>query len=57
MGRLWISDCESIQGHFALDDPVPMHSQDHFSGAIILPCHPKWQPKYLTIQRDVVWLC
>ena len=27
------------------------------SGAIILPCHPKWQPKYLTIQRDIVWLC
>ena len=33
MGRLWISDRESIQGHFALMHlvhPVPMDSQDHF---------------------------
>ena len=30
MGRSWISDRESIQGHFALINPVPMDSQDHF---------------------------
>ena len=30
MGRLGISDRESIQGHFALVHPVPMDSQDHF---------------------------
>ena len=30
MGRSWISDRESIQGHFALMHPVPMDSQDHF---------------------------
>ena len=30
MRRSWISDCESIQGHFALVHPVPMDSQDHF---------------------------
>ena len=30
MGRSWISDRESIQGHFALVHPVPMDSQDHF---------------------------
>ena len=30
MGRLWISDHESTQGHFALVHPVPMDSQDHF---------------------------
>ena len=30
MGRLWISDRESIQGHFALVHPDPMDSQDHF---------------------------
>ena len=28
MGRSWISDRESIQGHFALVHPVPMDSQD-----------------------------
>ena len=31
MGRSWISDHESIQGHFALVHPVPMDSQDQFS--------------------------
>ena len=30
MGRSWISDPESIQGHFSLVHPVPMDSQDHF---------------------------
>ena len=30
MGRSWISDRESIQGHIALVHPVPMDSQDHF---------------------------
>ena len=30
MGTPWISDHESIQGHFALVHPVPMDSQDHF---------------------------
>ena len=30
MGRLWISDRESIQGHVPLVHPVPMDSQDHF---------------------------
>ena len=30
MGRLWISDHQSIQGHFALMHSVPMDSQDHF---------------------------
>ena len=30
MGRLWISDRESIQGHFVLVHPVPVDSQDHF---------------------------
>ena len=30
MGRLWISDHESIQGHFALVHSVPMDSKDHF---------------------------
>ena len=30
MGRLWIPDRESTQGHFALVHPVPMDSQDHF---------------------------
>ena len=30
MGRLWISDHETIQGHFALMHPVSMDSQDHF---------------------------
>ena len=30
MEKLWISDRESIQGHFALVHPVPMDSQDHF---------------------------
>ena len=30
MGRLWISDCESIQGHYALVNPVTMDPQDHF---------------------------
>ena len=30
MGRLRFSDCESIQGHFALMHSVPMDSQDHF---------------------------
>ena len=30
MGRLWISDRESIQGHFALVHPVPIDSQDNF---------------------------
>ena len=58
MGRSWISDHESTQGHFALVYPVPMDSQDHFrmirSHNIAMPS--KWQPKYLTIQRDVVWL-
>ena len=30
MGRSWISDRESTQGHFALVHPVPMDSKDHF---------------------------
>ena len=30
MGRSWIPDRESIQGHFALVHSVPMDSQDHF---------------------------
>ena len=30
MGRSWISDRESTQGHFVLVHPVPMDSQDHF---------------------------
>ena len=30
MGRSWISDRESIQGHFALVHPISMDSQDHF---------------------------
>ena len=30
MGRSWISDLESIQGHFALVYPVPLDPQDHF---------------------------
>ena len=30
MERSWISDRESIQGHFALMHPDPMDSQDHF---------------------------
>ena len=30
MGRSWISDRESIQGHFPLVNTVPMDSQDHF---------------------------
>ena len=30
MEKSWISDRESIQGHFALVHPVPMDSQDHF---------------------------
>ena len=41
MGRSWISDRESIQGHFALVHPVPMDSQDHFrmirSHNIVMP--------------------
>ena len=39
MGRLWISDRESIQGHFALVHPVPMDSLTEFHQPLQVQSH------------------